>query len=45
VIVPELDIDIDNNYTTQDLNVLADDGSHGIDMYIEVRNRIREMIH
>ncbi len=45
VVVPELDIQIDNDFATQDLNVLADDGSHGIDTYLDVRNRIREIFH
>ncbi len=45
VVVPELDIQIDNDFATQDLNVLADDGSHGIDTYLDVSNRIREIFH
>lgn len=44
VVVPDLNIQIDNGMVIEDLNILADDGSHGIDTYLEVRNRVREII-
>ena len=43
VVVPDLNIHINREFVTEGLNVLADDGSHGMEIYLQVRNHVREI--
>ena len=47
VVVPDLNFDLDDEeleMLTDNLNLLADDGNHGIETYLEVRNRIKPIV-
>ena len=47
VVVPDVNFDLDNEeleMLTDNLNLLADDGNHGIETYLEVRNRIKAIV-
>ena len=43
-VVPDLSIQVDNGFATEGIDVLADDGNHGIDIYLQVRNHVRELL-
>lgn len=44
VVVPNLNISIDDDLLIQDLDILADDGNHGVSTNIQVRDQLREML-
>ena len=47
VVVPSLSVNLDEEELaalTRNLDLLADDGSHGVDTYVEVRNRINAIL-
>ena len=47
VVIPSLSVNLDEEEVaalTRNLDLLADDGSHGVDTYVEVRNRINAIL-
>ena len=47
VVVPSLSANLDEEELvalTRNLELLADDGSHGVDTYVEVKNRINAIL-